>query len=168
MGRQSKNVVRLGSTMFPRSNTVIGILADLTVEGVPLVEVPGISTPVLARTAVQLRGSECDCDRLLGSEVLLHVNEHDPLNVIIIGLVSSTMWAGYELNEKSELPHGGGIDAEIDGRTVSLNAKNAIALTCGKSMIVLRKDGTILIKGIKISSRAARTNRIKGASVSIN
>jgi len=49
-----------------------------------------------------------------------------------------------------------------------IEAESEVIICCGESSITLRKDGTIIIKGVKISSRAATTNKIRGGSVSIN
>jgi hypothetical protein len=47
-------------------------------------------------------------------------------------------------------------------------ATEEISITCGKSSITLRKDGRVVIKGTDLVSRAARTNKIRGAAVKIN
>ena len=51
---------------------------------------------------------------------------------------------------------------------VVLEASQSLTLKCGEGSITIRADGKILIKGKDVVSRAERTNRIKGGSVSIN
>lgn len=47
-------------------------------------------------------------------------------------------------------------------------AEEEVVICCGASSITLRRDGKILIQGIDVVSKAARTQRIKGGSVQIN
>lgn len=49
-----------------------------------------------------------------------------------------------------------------------IEANKSLTLQCGEGSITLRRDGRILIKGKEIVSRAEETNRIRGASVTIN
>lgn len=49
-----------------------------------------------------------------------------------------------------------------------LAADQEVVIRCGASAISLRRDGRILISGLDIVSKAARTQRIKGGSVQIN
>jgi hypothetical protein len=51
---------------------------------------------------------------------------------------------------------------------LSLVAKDSITLKCGESAITLRRNGEVVIRGIKIVSRAVGANKIRGATVSIN
>jgi hypothetical protein len=52
--------------------------------------------------------------------------------------------------------------------TVSLEAERQITLRCGKSSIQLQADGSVLIRGAYVLSRASGTNRIRGGNVQIN
>ncbi len=56
----------------------------------------------------------------------------------------------------------------VDGRAVEIEAERELVLRCGKSSIVLRASGEVVIKGTKIVSRARETNKIKGGNVLIN
>jgi hypothetical protein len=47
-------------------------------------------------------------------------------------------------------------------------AEEEVTIHCGQSSITLRRDGKILIQGVDVVSKAARTQRIKGGSVQIN
>jgi hypothetical protein len=57
---------------------------------------------------------------------------------------------------------------QLDKRRLQLEAADEIRLTCGKSSLVLRRDGTVVIRGVNIVSRALQTNKIRGGSVSVN
>ena len=60
------------------------------------------------------------------------------------------------------------LHTEIDGKKIILTGKEEILLKCGKSSILMRRDGKIVIKGDNITSRSSSSNKIKGSSVSIN
>ena len=57
---------------------------------------------------------------------------------------------------------------QLDKKRLELEASDEIRLTCGKSSLLLRRDGTVIIKGVTITSRASQTNKIRGATVNIN
>lgn len=56
----------------------------------------------------------------------------------------------------------------VDGETVEIAAERELVLRCGKSSITLRAGGEVVVKGMKIVSRARSTNKIKGGNVLIN
>lgn len=49
-----------------------------------------------------------------------------------------------------------------------IEAGRALTIRCGAGSIQLRHDGRVLIQGLDIVTRAARTNRIKGGQVVVN
>jgi len=49
-----------------------------------------------------------------------------------------------------------------------IEAKRQLDLKCGKSSVVLRRDGKLVVKAVDVVSRAKRNNKIKGGSVQIN
>ncbi|MCA9127972.1 MAG: hypothetical protein KDB22_12840 [Planctomycetales bacterium] len=59
-------------------------------------------------------------------------------------------------------------DVDVDGRKVTLTAREELVLRCGKGSIEIRKNGKILIRGTELVTHASGTNRIKGGSVAIN
>jgi hypothetical protein len=127
---------------------VVGFSEDLR----PLVEYPGRqSAPVPARTL-----THCRDDVHKGSEVLLLFERQYPASPIIAGVFSNA--------PAREAP----LKLSVDGKRVTLEAHDEIALKCGQSSIVLRGDGKIVIKGAEIVSRASGTNKVRGACVKIN
>ena len=54
------------------------------------------------------------------------------------------------------------------GRRVELNAEDELELRCGRARITLRADGSIVIQGGEVQSRASGRNRITGSTVAIN
>lgn len=59
-------------------------------------------------------------------------------------------------------------DVVIDGERVVLSAARELELRCGAARIVLTRDGEVVVRGTNITSRAAASHRIRGASVQIN
>lgn len=51
---------------------------------------------------------------------------------------------------------------------VVIEAKKQLDLKCGKSSIMLKTNGKLIVKAVDIVSRAKRNNKIKGGSVNIN
>ena len=59
-------------------------------------------------------------------------------------------------------------DVTLDGERVVLEAACELELRCGPARIVLTRDGEVIVRGVNITSRAAASHRIRGASVQIN
>ncbi|MGH7496389.1 MAG: hypothetical protein ACREOO_28905 [bacterium] len=59
-------------------------------------------------------------------------------------------------------------DPQQDFREIKFNAKEKIELRCGQSVLLMNKDGKIVLKGTSITSRASGPQKIKGATVQIN
>lgn len=57
---------------------------------------------------------------------------------------------------------------EIDGTTVTLKARERLALRCGKASLVMHADGTIELRGTDLLSRSSGQNAIRGASITLN
>jgi hypothetical protein len=54
------------------------------------------------------------------------------------------------------------------GAVLELEAGREIVLRCGKSSVELHADGEVIIRGVRILSRASQTNKVKGATVQLN
>lgn len=59
-------------------------------------------------------------------------------------------------------------DAVIDGKKMTFDAEEQIEFRCGKSSIVLTRNGKVIIKGAYLLNRSSGVNHIKGGSVKIN
>lgn len=109
------------------------------------------------------------CRFHIGDRVLLAFEADEASPPVVMGTVKQRMPQPENEVELSVVDEGSSKkQAVIDGRTISLDAKQEIVLRCGKSSITLKKDGKIVIKGTHLVSRASQTNRIKGGSVAIN
>lgn len=52
--------------------------------------------------------------------------------------------------------------------TIELAASKQVTLRCGRAVLRLMGDGSAVIRGEQVISRATRTNRIRGGNVQIN
>ena len=56
----------------------------------------------------------------------------------------------------------------VDGERIVIEATKDLELRCGEGSIVLKRDGTVIIKGTHVVSRSKGVNKVKGAAVMIN
>jgi hypothetical protein len=136
----------------------VGRIIRITTEGRVWVDFPGNAMgPAQARSIVDISQNRGEFD----DPVLLLFEGGDPTLPIIVGIVRDTL--------RKSLPaaaYPG--DAVLDGKRITLVAQHEILLRCGKSSILLRKDGKIVVKGAQIVSRSSGPHKIRGASVNIN
>lgn len=115
--------------------------------------------PVPARTTVALETIALDADVTLRIGVVLVFEADDPKRPIVIGLLREPVTKPDETGDREVI---------LDGKRLDLEAQDEIVLRCGKSMIVLRRNGRVLIRGVTIESQCDGTHRIKGGTVRIN
>jgi hypothetical protein len=92
-----------------------------------------------------------------GARVLLLPTPDDPELPILAGVVEARIPAQPAART-----------CEVNGRKIHLTGDEEIRLTCGRSTIVLTRDGRVTVRGARIVTRAAETNRVKGGTVEIN
>ena len=143
------------------------IVDDIAPDGSIRVVVAGESGPRQALTLLQFKTAHDAATALLGQTVLVLCRSHAA--PIITGKVADNVLAPQVPGEEGvgTLPPGT-VDLRADKRRVDIEAADEIRLTCGKSSLTLRRDGVVVVRGVKITSRASQTNRIMGASVGIN
>jgi hypothetical protein len=140
----------------------IGRIAAIHKDGLPMVDFnENPLGPLPARSIVSIS------HRHLGSQILI-IFENDDLSCpIIVGIFQQPPVVvdhvdAPELNRKEIT------DVIVDGEKLFLKAKKEIEIRCGKSALILKADGKVVIKGEQIISRARKVNKIKGAAVKIN
>lgn len=124
----------------------LGRLVGL-IDGGPLVLLPGQTIPVPAASACVLNDGDA------GKRVAVMFIDSDPGAPLIIGTIAEDQ-------------------ATASARPVpdrlELQAKNEIVLKCGRATLRLLADGTAVLRGVNVVTRAAATNRIRGGNVQIN
>lgn len=135
---------------------VIGLLLGFD-KGTPLVVFPGNpeETALSARSLTELSSD------MIGSEVALLFENADPLKPLIVGRIVDPA------KRPSNSPHGGA-HVVRDGEIVKITADERLELRCGKSVIIMEKDGHLTIRGTYLVSHASATNHIRGGSVNLN
>jgi hypothetical protein len=123
--------------------------------------------PTLARHLANIEVQELLGSEQQGREVLISFIDNDPNQPVIIGVLASVVDDMVQMELTSaEKPDMNNVIS--DGESVLISAEKQIVLVCGKSSLMLRKDGKIIAKGTNILSRASASNKVKGGSVEIN
>ncbi|EAU44794.1 MULTISPECIES: DUF6484 domain-containing protein [Salipiger] len=130
---------------------IIGLLLGFE-DGLPLVVFAGNpeDRAVPARSLAHLGPDD------VGSEVALLYEDGDSARPLIVGKI-------VEPRLREDAP-----EVVRDGERVKITANERIELRCGKSSIVMEKDGHITIRGTYLVSHASASNRIRGGSVNLN
>ena len=142
---------------------VAGKLVEVDPKGYALIDYKGNTLgPLRARTTITLPPSQA----IPGQRLLIIFEDNDPSLPVIIGVIADKLVPN--AGQTVTLPVGTTDAAVVDGKKVRLDAKEEIQLVCGKSSILLRSDGKVVIKGINILNRALESNKLKGARIGIN
>lgn len=168
MSRKVEQVIPIGEQNILENGLVVGLIDAVHDDGSVFVSLPGSSQRIRARTTFQLSEFRDDPEQLVGCDVLLSVAGFRCKKAIIVGLLNDTLWSTVDKQASSGAAGDGKIDVKVDGKSITFNAEKEIVLTCGRSSIALKRDGKIIIKGMRVTTRAAKSNKIKGASVNIN
>jgi len=146
----------------------IGKVVEVDEGGRARVQFPGAESGVLARSVLDASSRSADsAQALVGASVLLLFENGDRSLPIVVGVIRAALRPEPELPEfKLDLSRDR--DVLVDGRRLVLEAQQEIELRCGKSTIILQRDGKVLIRGAHLVSRSSGPNKIKGASISLN
>jgi hypothetical protein len=140
------------------------VVEDISPDGVAMVVLRGEEQRREALSLLRFPSADAAADAILGRAVLVLANGSGM--PMILGIVSQRLWETREL--EAQLPAGEARTVQIDRKVVNLEASEEIRLTCGKSSFVMRRDGTVVVRGVTITTRATQANKIRGATVSIN
>ncbi len=86
---------------------------------------------------------------------------------IILGFLSDAL-RPEPVRPELQLDLGAERDVVVDGERIVFEAKQEVLLRCGKSTILMRRDGKVLVRGSDVLSRSSGPNRVKGASIKLN
>jgi hypothetical protein len=140
----------------------VGSIVSVEKDGQIKIDFPNNpNPPVFARSIISLKPDDKN------REVLLTFDKGDPRRPIIVGFIQNRPVIE-EASKMLKLDRESLEDIVLDGRRITFDARDEIVLRCGDGSVKLRKDGTIIIKGTNLVSRAKATNKIKGAAVRIN
>lgn len=161
---------QLSVTQTPEQTSgIVGQIVAINDQGQALVNFPGAAgSPRIARSL--LSDHSAVVSEALPLSVFLLFEQSDPEKPLIAGLINESPFTA----KPAEQPQSSGTlseqpqDVLVDGKRLTITAQDEILLRCGKSSILLRRDGKVVIKGENLISRSAASNKIKGSSVSIN
>jgi hypothetical protein len=140
----------------------VGLIVTVGKEGKIKIDFPGNpNPPAIARSIIRV--TKADKNR----EILLAFDKGDPRLPVIVGFIQNQPVIKKE-SKTLIFDRESVEDIVFDGRRITFDARQEIVLRCGEGSVKLRKDGTIIIKGINLVSRARAANKIKGAAVKIN
>ena len=101
-------------------------------------------------------------------EVLLLIAEGDPLQPVLLMLLDAPSEAPLTdallAQPLSRVPE----EARVDGERVVITGRKEVTLQCGKASLTLRRDGTVVLRGLNVMSEADEVHRIRGRKVRIN
>lgn len=146
------------------------VVDDISPDGMARVVLSGEEQSREAASLLRFSSAAEASEALLGRTVLVLVNRS--AQPVILGAVTQRLWdtrdADGACEAQAKLPTGDALSVQLDKRRLDLEASDEIRLTCGKSSLLLRRDGTVIVRGVKIVSRASQSNKIRGATVEIN
>jgi hypothetical protein len=148
---------------------VAAVVDEITADGVPLIVLSGDTQRREASTLLRFSSASSASAAMLGRTVLALDNGAG--RPVIIGIVADRLWdaaSDAPAEAQVQLPADAARTVQVDKRRLDLEATDEIRLTCGKSSLLLRRDGTVIVKGVRITSRALEANKIRGATVNIN
>ena len=140
------------------------VVEDISPDGIAMVVLRGEEQRREALSLLRFPSADAASDAMLGRTVLILANGSGM--PVILGVVSQRLWETREV--EAQLPVGEARTVQVDKKLVNLEASEEIRLTCGKSSLVMRRDGTVVVRGVTITTRATQSNKIRGATVSIN
>ena len=146
-------------------NTRVGRLVGQEPDGSWRVDYPGnVLGPVRARAM-----ASCIVELGLGGagrDVVLTFDSGDPSLPIVLGLLAPAESPAPAV--RVVRTGNKALQVSIDGGALVLRGHREVRIECGDASIAMHADGSIVLKGRRIVSRAAETNKIKGGSVAIN
>ncbi|MBN1442594.1 MAG: hypothetical protein JXA90_07795 [Planctomycetes bacterium] len=151
------------SAAAAQSTATSGCFRGLDGEGRPLVEYPGqpSSGPQVARLAFPVAAEE-----------ILKAAEEERRVLLLFerGDRALPIAAGWLLDRPvpQARPSGAAREVFVNDERIVWEADRELILRCGRSSILLRRDGKVEIKGKYLLSRSSGVNKIKGGSVEIN
>lgn len=145
------------------------VVDDISPDGVARVTLTGEDRSRDAASVLRFASAAEASEALLGSTVLVAVLPSGP--PVVLGVVGERVWERREAptaEAQAILPADEAKSVQLDKRRIELEAVEEIRLTCGKSSLVMRRDGSVVVRGVTIVSRALQSNKIRGGTVAIN
>ena len=153
---------RYTTAFQPSEGIQTGIVDSITPEGMIVVK-SGASKI----SCYFIRSSAIPPDITIGDSVAWTPSSSEKGSGYVLGLIEPYQPKADRLAEKFTKQKTPNITS-IEDEVIRIKADKGLVIECGKSSIILSKDGKLQLKGNELLSRARGMNKIKGAGVNIN
>lgn len=135
------------------ASVILGRIIALTPQKTAMVEYDGNPSGVahLALQTLEIKSEH------IGRQVTLQFIDGNATRPVITGI----LWDGQSSTNTT-------VDVAVDSDTLTLSAKQEIVLKCGKASITLKKNGSIVLRGTNVESRASGVNKMRGRAIQLN
>jgi hypothetical protein len=168
--RTSTPLLEIADLARQHETIATAVVDDISPDGVARIVLSGEENWREAASVLRFASRSAAAEALLGRTVLVLLSPS--ALPVILGAVAPRLWdeAGPDPAAQGQftLPAGEARSVQADKRHLDLQASDEIRLTCGKSSLVMRRDGTVIVRGVRIVSRATESNKIRGGTVSVN
>ena len=142
---------------------IVGCITAVTADGSIWIDFEdNPDQPLCAMTVAEITAQD------IGRNVLIVFERGDRRRPIIVGCLFAKAAEPQKSAMEVIVTRESADEIRVDGRQIVFEAEQELILKCGQGSIIVKKDGSIVIKGTKIVSRSRGVNKIKGASVRIN
>lgn len=159
--RPERTVERSGHRSYATVGSVVAFE-----HGEVRVTFSGASHPVAARPFAGIDDATLERAARERSDAVLLFEEGDPARPLLIGLLRSAT-PRLDALLAGPLPAGEKV-ARIDGQRIVLEAKDEVLLQCGKASLTLRRDGSVILRGVNVITQADQVHKIRGGKVQVN
>ncbi len=150
------------STITP-TRSLSGHLHGIDEEGRVLFRAEGSAqTPVPVAIGLAISDGALAKAARLGQRALVVLTDDPAPRWVLVGLVRERVGAAARDARPGEL------EVRVDGETLRLSAERQIELRCGKSSLLLRHDGRVVLSGNYVVSASRGPMKIKGATIALN
>ncbi|KFA88495.1 DUF6484 domain-containing protein [Archangium violaceum] len=162
----------------------VGRLVGLSLEGLPLVQFEGCPRPIPARSFVALDPAQLRVAAGEQRQAVLLFEEGDPARPMLVAMAQGSDSPSLldQLLDEAARPGDFETPAPVEPaparvararnsvpeERLVLGAQRELVLQVGEASITLRRDGTILLRGVRVESRASGLQLIRGGKIELN
>lgn len=145
----------------PGAGFLSGHLAGLDAEGRPLFLAEGSDgRPIPVAIGIPVSDGTIVKSARLGRRAL--VARVQDTTYVLVGFLRE------RVDSRALAAGPGELEVVVDGETLNIRAERQIELRCGKSSLLLRADGRVILSGTYVVSTSRGPNKVRGATISLN
>ncbi|MBJ6761923.1 hypothetical protein JGU66_14205 [Myxococcaceae bacterium JPH2] len=162
----------------------VGRLIGVSLDGQPLVRFEGFPEPIPARNFVALDMAQLRVAVGEQRQVVLFFEKGDPSCPLLVAIARDSNVPSFleqlleEAGRPGDLKTPSPVEPSpaavvkaknaVPEERVVLGAQRELVLQVGEASITLRRDGTILLRGVRVESRASGLQLIRGGKIELN